>query len=541
MSLYNIASGILSDVSKGATPNVFGVGHSAYRNTTKELAEEKIRQQQEEELRKLDHPTGIPLDGVDGLSMPQGEGSRGIMEDTVMGKPREETIIPPDEPETPPKAAPVPDSTTNAAASVAAMTSNRASGRGNAAGYTDEMPVMPDQAQIAGEAAVQQGKQVMFQDIETPNWYEDDSFYEGMLSFGLNLMAGNDIATAFNQGASVFQNSKALEKRQVWAKDLLAQGYDAHEVEAWVRTGDNKALSDPFEKRAREQAFALGQQQLTSAMRENDPAMIKYRQDMERWDLQNKQEDRQFNRDLALRELGLKEQERAQDSQLKQLKIKAAQDPNAGWRGRGPDGRPLQAVQVNADGTRTAVIESPEGWVDLTTGQPAQVRPGSKIMASTEAKDEFALERDLTKKQKEAYSSSDDLAANINLGLGQAQDFYSADVAPYDIGRLHPRSETSQKLGVMETARSGLAVTNYSTMKGVAGASAKTEAALEASVPSATASVPEKKAWLKRKISYDTQVLKNTILEQRRKYGDNGVAPSLIDAYRNATQSLNSL
>ena len=543
MSLYDMAAGVLGDVAKGGTPNAMSLGHSLYRNTTQSLADQKIKQQEEEEARRLSHPTGIPLEGADGISMPQGQGSRGIMEQTVMGQPREETMIPADEPETPPKAAPVPDPTTNAAASVAAMTSNRASGRGNAAGYTDELPPMPDEAQIAAEAVVQQGKQVMFSDIETPNWYEDDSFYEGMLSFGLNLMAGNDIATAFNQGASVFQNSKALEKRQVWAKDLLAQGYDAHEIEAWVRTGDNKALSDPFEKKAREQAFALGQQQLTAAMRENDPSRIAYKDKMERWDLQNKQDDRLFNRNVTMRELGLKEQERAQDSQLKALKIKAAQDPNAGWKGRGPEGRPLQAVQVNADGTRTAVIESPEGWVDLTTGQPANVKPGSRIMASTEAKDEYSLDRDLSKKQKEAYADADVMAANIDMGLDQAKDFYSGDVHPFERAQAFfaPRSDTAQSLGKMETARSGLAVTNYSTMKGVAGASAKTEAALEASVPSATASVTEKKAWLKRKVSYDNSVIKNTILEQRRKYGDSGVSPTLIESYRKTNEMLGSL
>lgn len=535
---FNQKTGILDNVAKIQYGP--GITNPGITNRIVNAALTSGRKEEEEKLKNV-HPSGIPLDGVDGISQPSGPGSRGVME-TVVGEPRETTMVPPDEPVQPEtKGEPVPPPQQGAAATVSAMTSNRIAGTGDAAGYSTNLPEMPTSAQTVAQGVADAGKQVMFRDIQTPNWYEDDSFYEGMLSFGLNLLAGNDVATAFNQGASVFQNSKALEKRQVWAQDLLSQGYDAHEIDAWVRTGDNKALSDPAEKQARQQALALGQQQLIAAQRENDPSRIEYKDKMDRYKLEVAEDDRKFDRQMRLEDQNLKRQARAEDSTLKQLKIKAAQDPNADWKGRGPEGRPLQAVQINADGTRSAVIESPSGWVDLTTNQPAVVKPGSKIMAYTEARDEFALDRELGKKQKEAYSSADDLSANITLGLGQAKDFYSADVHPLDPARLLPRSDTSQQVGVMETARSGLAVTNYSTMKGVAGASAKTEAALEASVPSATASVPEKKAWLKRKINYDAQVLKNTILEQRRKYGDNGVAPSLIETYRKTTQSLESL
>lgn len=158
-----------------------------------------------------------------------------------------------------------------------------------------KMPTMDPklQAQLASE---EQGKQVMFDQNKIPKWDESQAFGQGLLSFGLNLLAGNDIATAFNQAGSHFQSAYGREKRELWAQDLVSQGFDAHEIQAWIETGDQKALSDPMEKKARMQQYRLGQANLQKAMFESSPDYLEW------------QAERAYNQDArADRQLELSE------------------------------------------------------------------------------------------------------------------------------------------------------------------------------------------------------------------------------------------
>lgn len=178
----------------------------------------------------------------------------------------------------------------------------------------DEPPTLPSRSQIQTKEIDVEGKQLLFREVAHPNWYEDDSFYEGLLSFGLNMLSGNDWAQSFNAGAQVYQNSKGLEERQIWAQDLIAAGYDAHEVQAYVKTGDHKVLTDPREKQMREMEFQMAKLNLGKAQYENDPAVLEAKDRLAEWERKQDWIDRKQERaDKATRlNLALRSDDRAE-------------------------------------------------------------------------------------------------------------------------------------------------------------------------------------------------------------------------------------
>lgn len=167
------------------------------------------------------------------------------------------------------------DPTQDPAGALAASTGIRAY-TGGGVGSVRPMPV-PKPGMVAQEVQDQQGKQVMFDMNKIPSWQDSKAINQGLLSFGLNLLSGNDWATSFNQAGAHFDQAYGREKREIWAKDLMDQGFDAHEVQSWIESGDQKALSDPMQKKMQQQQYALGQQQLNSAMYENSDEMREWK------------------------------------------------------------------------------------------------------------------------------------------------------------------------------------------------------------------------------------------------------------------------
>lgn len=159
----------------------------------------------------------------------------------------------------------------NPAGALGASTAVRAY-TGGGIGAVRPMPP-PKPGMVAKEAQDQQGKQVMFDMNKIPKWQDSKAINQGLLSFGLNLLSGNDWATSFNQAGAHFDKAYGREKREIWAQDLMEQGYDAHEIQSWLETGDHKALSDPMQKKMQQQQYALGQQQLSNALYEGSDEM----------------------------------------------------------------------------------------------------------------------------------------------------------------------------------------------------------------------------------------------------------------------------
>lgn len=169
------------------------------------------------------------------------------------------------------------------AGTIGGLNSNMLKGVGDFMGrVTPPTPPSPKQATV--EMMDAEGKQTMFDMNKIPKWQESDAFYGGLLSMGLNLLSGNDLATSFNAAGQYFDNAYGKEKRQAWAQDLVNQGYDAQDIQRWIETGDNKDLTDPMEKKMRMQQFNLGQQNLNKAIYENSPEMRQFNLDQIRFD-----------------------------------------------------------------------------------------------------------------------------------------------------------------------------------------------------------------------------------------------------------------
>lgn len=179
----------------------------------------------------------------------------------------------PTETEEAPQAAPPPDGAQGPAGGIRTSYTNRGFGLGNAAGVPDA----PEQVAMPNFEAQQrevEGKQVLFDQNKIPKPMESNAFNMALMSFGLNLLSGNDYATAFNQAAGHFDQAYGREKRELWAEDLRNQGYDDQEIMSWIESGDQKALTDPAEKLRRAQQAQMEQLNLNKAMYEARPDVI---------------------------------------------------------------------------------------------------------------------------------------------------------------------------------------------------------------------------------------------------------------------------
>lgn len=160
-----------------------------------------------------------------------------------------------------------PDLLENPAAAVASTTYNR-SVRGSGMGNR-EIPKAPDQPQNPKEAGFQaqelESKRIAFDQNKIPKWYESQSFSLGLISFGLNMMSGNNAADSFNAAGKVFDEGFGKEKREAWADELRSQGYDDNEIMSWIQTGDNKELTDPTEKKMKNLQYQMSQYNLENA------------------------------------------------------------------------------------------------------------------------------------------------------------------------------------------------------------------------------------------------------------------------------------
>lgn len=185
-----------------------------------------------------------------------------------------------------------PDPAKDPAGAIAASTKNK--GLSNPSDGTkrekpEDKPVEPTPQEAAQAAVEEAGKSISEMNLNKPVWYESQSFNSALLSFGLNMLSGNSLAESFNAAGQMFDEQFAKETREGWRDQLLEAGYDPIEIQAYIDTGDNKALTDPKEKAAREMDYRMKAINLQAAERENDPARIAQ---LER----ERQEDREWGR-----------------------------------------------------------------------------------------------------------------------------------------------------------------------------------------------------------------------------------------------------
>ena len=183
--------------------------------------------------------------------------------------------------------------------------SNRMAGTGDkVTGVVAAPPEMPPAQQFAKQLE-DWGTQVAFDQTKVPNWHESDAFSYSLINFGLNLLSGNDLATSFGLAGKTFNDMYGREKREHWAEDLRKSGYNDAEISQWIETGNSKDLTDPMERKAKMQQYNLAQTQLDQALYESSPEMREYVRQRQLYDDKIAAEDRQFEKDLKLEQLGL--------------------------------------------------------------------------------------------------------------------------------------------------------------------------------------------------------------------------------------------
>lgn len=215
--------------------------------------------------------------------------------------------------------APAPNPVTNPVESLGQLNNNRIKGVGNSVGEVEApTPPIPTAKQAADNELKDIGNKAAFEQTKIPVWYESGSFNMGLLSFGLNLLSGNDLATSFNQASKAFTDMYGSEKRQAWAGDLAAQGYSRAEIEAYIQTGDPKMLKDPMEKQAAIQNIQLGREQIEAAKFKNSPE-----------ERARAEEDRQFDKALKVSQLNDSRAARADAAEMRRLNLQDRQEARA--------------------------------------------------------------------------------------------------------------------------------------------------------------------------------------------------------------------
>lgn len=171
----------------------------------------------------------------------------------------------------------VPDAGQDPVGHISALNENKSKGVGGFSGNENTpLPPPPTKSQVQDMNLNAQGKQAAFDQNKIPAWYKSNSFNMGLISFGLNLLSGNDLATSFGAAGEAFNQMYGQERRGYWAEDLAKQGYDPMEIEEWQRTGDSKVLTSPQEKQMKMIQQRLQMQQLDNALYEGSPEMRQY-------------------------------------------------------------------------------------------------------------------------------------------------------------------------------------------------------------------------------------------------------------------------
>ncbi|QDH46489.1 hypothetical protein LAh9_137 [Aeromonas phage LAh_9] len=184
-------------------------------------------------------------------------------------------------------------------------TSNKMSGTGDRVTGLEEAPPELPPAQQFAQQLDDWGTQVSFDQTKVPTWHDSDAFSYSLINFGLNLLSGNDLATSFNLAGRTFTDMYGKEKREAWAEDLRKQGYSDAEIQQWIQTGNAKDLTDPMEKKMKLQQFNLAQAQLDQALYESSPEMREYARKRQAYDDKIASDDRRFERDYKMEQLGL--------------------------------------------------------------------------------------------------------------------------------------------------------------------------------------------------------------------------------------------
>ena len=287
---------------------------------------------------------------------------------------------------------PTPDASADPVGFMAATNMNKAKGVGDSTGTMNpKAPAPPTDAQQQAIALNETGKKAAFDMSKAGPWYKSQSFNYGLISFGLNLLSGNDLATSFGAAGQAFGDMYGQEQRGAWAQDLQNQGYSPQEIEEYVRTGNSKALTDPMEKQARQVQLQTNLQQLDNLQYSNSPEQRQAALD-----------DKAFDKNIKLATLDNQRAATAGAAADRRESMQLRRDAlNFKMQGGGADQQPLLytdtngkawEVQRNARGTPLVNANGMAVVRDTETGQTAwrNVSDNARQMGGIQANEGLA-------------------------------------------------------------------------------------------------------------------------------------------------------
>lgn len=138
----------------------------------------------------------------------------------------------------------------------AARNANISQGIGDYKGNV-EAPEQPTPSQQLNQSLDQASNEVQAKVNEIPNWYESKAFGYSLMRFGIGLLAGEDMVSAFQGAGQSYMDLDGLEKRERWRGDLQKEGYSNAQIEAYIQTGNSNLLKK--EKPVRDTWVNMGQ------------------------------------------------------------------------------------------------------------------------------------------------------------------------------------------------------------------------------------------------------------------------------------------
>lgn len=123
---------------------------------------------------------------------------------------------------------------------------NKATGKGNENGIVEESIETPNSGSSDFETRVGMASSTLMNQIgEQKDWYQDNALGNALLSFGVSMMGGGNIADSLANFTQTYSAGKQVEDRFNMAESLASKGYTNESIMEWIQTNDASALIKP--------------------------------------------------------------------------------------------------------------------------------------------------------------------------------------------------------------------------------------------------------------------------------------------------------
>ncbi|MGL5964464.1 MAG: hypothetical protein ACRCZ2_08750 [Fusobacteriaceae bacterium] len=341
---------------------------------------------------------------------------------------------------------------------------------------------------------------------------------EGMFAFGLSMLMnasqpganfGSALAAGVSEGSKAFGGALNRNKRFENREALEKKGFTQESIDAYIKTGDNKAL-------------VKGEGGKSEWTAPNSDGYMTNKFTGEVKQAYSKGGDADWSSPTAA---GWSINSKT--GETKQVHAPTGRGGSGGGGsgsgGSGSSGKPKWTTELyeyrNKDGVRqlkeytydSNAHPSERQYFEGANAVPSLPEGGrfrSEAQQRLDANNEAASDKETSKLANLTGASAE------NAGL-----MMSNTVGLLDPTQLWPYGESGKKAATFDLAAASLSVQKYSSMTGVAGASVKTEEQLIKEQPTRTSDPEVVARWVNKRLNYDRTVLEATIRQQESRWG----------------------